>query len=258
MIPKVIHYCWLSGEPYPDEIKYCIDSWQKTLPDYEFVLWDAERFDVNALEWTKQAFEAKKYAFVADYIRLYALYNYGGIYLDSDVLVYKSFNDLLDLPYFIGQDFVGAFEPAIIGCEAGLVWIRKVMEYYNDKVFVNTDGSFNIKNLPVVFFERLISEYNFRRLSCKEEFCYDENIFNLFDAVFFNGRDNVKPIQNKDSYCSHLFAGSWANKTNSKKIFDILPKKILNYLLGLNYHCLRKKKVHHYDPVFIQQSKKSY
>ena len=83
MIPKIIHYCWLSGEPIPWQLQICMASWKKYLPEYEFVMWDTQRFDINSLLWTKQAFEAKKYAFAADYIRLYAVYTYGGIYLDS-------------------------------------------------------------------------------------------------------------------------------------------------------------------------------
>ena len=103
MIPKIIHFCWLSDDPYPQEIQRCLDSWKEILPDYEIWKWDRKRFDINSVPWTKEAFESKKYAFAADYIRLYALYNYGGIYLDSDVLMYKSFNPLLNLPYFIGS-----------------------------------------------------------------------------------------------------------------------------------------------------------
>ena len=95
MIPKIIHYCWLSGDAFPENIRTCFASWKQFLPDYEFRLWDTARFDVHSLPWTKEAFEAKKYAFAADYIRLYALYQFGGIYLDSDVLLYKSFDDLL-------------------------------------------------------------------------------------------------------------------------------------------------------------------
>ena len=113
MIPKIIHLCWLSGDPYPTEIKKCLDTWKKYLPNYEIWVWDTKRFDINSTIWTKQAFEANKYAFAADYIRLFALYNYGGIYLDSDVLVYKSFDPLLNLPYFIGHDQICAFEAAV-------------------------------------------------------------------------------------------------------------------------------------------------
>ena len=92
MIPKRIHLCWLSGDPYPAKIGKCLASWKKHLPDYEVVLWDTKRFDLESSPWVKQAFEAKKYAFAADYIRFYALYNYGGIYLDSDVEVLRSFD----------------------------------------------------------------------------------------------------------------------------------------------------------------------
>ena len=104
MIPKIIHLCWLSGDPYPPKIAKCLKTWEKFLPDYEVVLWDTQRFDLNSSLWVKQAFEKKKYAFAADYIRFYALFHIGGIYLDSDVEVLKSFDDLLDLPYFIGAE----------------------------------------------------------------------------------------------------------------------------------------------------------
>ena len=85
MIPKIIHYCWLSNDPYPAKIQHCINSWKKKLPGYEIKLWNLQNFPLEKSEWVKQAFEAKKYAFAADYIRCYALYTYGGIYLDSDV-----------------------------------------------------------------------------------------------------------------------------------------------------------------------------
>ena len=117
MIPKIIHLCWLSGDKYPAKIAKCIASWKKNLPDYEIMLWDTKRFDLNSSNWVKQAFEAKKYAFAADYIRFYALYNYGGVYLDSDVEVLKSFNPLLDLPYFVGAVQPGTPEAAIMGAE---------------------------------------------------------------------------------------------------------------------------------------------
>ena len=99
MIPKIIHYCWLSGDEIPEKLQLCMASWKKFLPEYEFMLWDLDRFDINQILWTKQAFESKKYAFAADYIRLYAIYTYGGIYLDMDVEVLKSFNPLLNRKY---------------------------------------------------------------------------------------------------------------------------------------------------------------
>ena len=103
MIPKIIHFCWLSTDEYPKLIKKCIESWKVKLPDYEFILWDTNRFNVETTIWTQQAYKSKKYAFVSDYIRLLAVYKYGGIYLDTDVEVLKNFDDLLNLPYFIGS-----------------------------------------------------------------------------------------------------------------------------------------------------------
>ena len=84
-IPKKIHFCWLSGEEYPELIQKCISSWKNKLPDYEIKCWDTKSFDVNICQYTKEAFQAGKYAFVSDYVRLYALYYEGGIYLDSDI-----------------------------------------------------------------------------------------------------------------------------------------------------------------------------
>jgi Mannosyltransferase OCH1 and related enzymes len=97
MIPKIIHYCWLSNDPIPSNIQHYMDSWKKYLPDYEFIHWNFDKFDKSSSRWVSEAFDNKKYAFAADYIRLYALYHYGGIYLDMDVEVLKSFNPFLSL-----------------------------------------------------------------------------------------------------------------------------------------------------------------
>ena len=105
MITKILHLCWLSGDPYSTEVQKCLDSWKEKLPDYTVMLWDLSKVDVNVCNWTKQAFEKKKYAYVADYVRFYALYNYGGIYLDSDVEVLKSFDDLLNQDFFFGFEY---------------------------------------------------------------------------------------------------------------------------------------------------------
>ena len=90
MIPKIIHYCWLSNDPIPSNIQHYMDSWKKYLPDYEFIHWNFDKFDKSSSRWVSEAFDNKKYAFAADYIRLYALYHYGGIYLDMDVDVYHN------------------------------------------------------------------------------------------------------------------------------------------------------------------------
>ena len=116
-IPKIIHYCWLSENPVPEDMLRYMATWKEHLSDYEFIKWDFNRFDINSSVWVKEAFENKKYAFAADYIRFYALYHMGGIYLDSDVEVLKSFDDLLDLPYFVGAEKAQTPEAAVIGAE---------------------------------------------------------------------------------------------------------------------------------------------
>ncbi len=92
-IPKIIHYCWFGGKPLPKMANKCIASLKKYLPDYEIKQWDESNFDVNIIPYTQQAYEAKKYAFVSDYARFWILYNYGGLYFDTDVKVIKSMED---------------------------------------------------------------------------------------------------------------------------------------------------------------------
>ena len=123
MIPKIIHYCWLSNDPIPSNIQHYMDSWKKYLPDYEFIHWNFDKFDKSSSRWVSEAFDNKKYAFAADYIRLYALYHYGGIYLDMDVEVLKSFNPFLSLQTMMGWQYgkgkgleVAAFEIGRASC----------------------------------------------------------------------------------------------------------------------------------------------
>ncbi len=240
MIPKIIHLCWLSGDPFPSEIQVCLDSWNKYLPDYEIWLWDKNRFDLNNILWTKQAFEVKKYAFAADYIRLYALYNYGGIYMDSDVLVYKSFNDLLDLPYFVGEDFVHCFEAAVIGAEPGIQWIRDILDRYYGLPFINEDGSYNMRGLPYVFHDRLHPRYRFERVRKGEKYDNDPDVLKVFPSDYFNSRDHVGIIKTNDSYCSHNYMGSWLSKKKSSRWKNIIPRPVLNSIYDIYLKMLSK------------------
>ena len=124
MIPKIIHYCWLSNDPIPDVLLKYMNSWKEHLPDYDFMLWNFDRFDINSSIWVKEAFENRKYAFAADYIRLYAVYHYGGIYLDMDVEVIKSFDSLLNNKSILGWETQKGIEGGIFGAEKEAVWLR--------------------------------------------------------------------------------------------------------------------------------------
>ena len=102
MIPKTIHYCWFSGDEKPDLVKRCIESWHKHLPNYNIKCWDGKSFDFDSVDYVREAMGIKAYAHASDYVRLYALYTEGGIYLDSDVEVFRSFDELLDNRFFSG------------------------------------------------------------------------------------------------------------------------------------------------------------
>lgn len=100
MIPKIIHGVWFGGKPMPEKEKMCIKSWKKMMPDYDIMIWNESNFDINKVRYVKEAYILKKYAFVSDYVRLWALYNFGGIYLDTDVEVIRPLDDLLSKKVF--------------------------------------------------------------------------------------------------------------------------------------------------------------
>lgn len=257
MIPKIIHLCWLSGDPFPEDIRVCLESWKTKLSDYSIWLWGKKpydclglniiekTFDVDSILWTKQAFECKKYAFAADYIRLYAVYNYGGIYLDSDVMMYKSFDDLLRLPYFLGEDNVHCFEPAIFGAEKGCPWLKVVMDRYEGLEFINNDGSYNLRGLPVVFHDRLCPQFRFELSNLKDDYEYKNDIIRIFPKAYFNSRNFIKPIRSKESYCSHHYVGSWLKTNKEESLLDKMKKLTPIFLLNLVYafmHNVKYKK----------------
>tara|TARA_R110002033_G_scaffold71103_2_gene122661 strand:- start:122 stop:901 length:780 start_codon:yes stop_codon:yes gene_type:complete len=218
MIPKIIHYCWLSDDEFPSLIKSCIETWKKILPEYEFILWDTNRFPLEDNIWVKQAFEAKKYAFAADYIRLYAVHNYGGIYLDTDIEVVKSFNPLLHLPYFIGSEGEGIIEAGVFGSEKGCDWINDCLSYYDGKSFIKSDGGYDTLTLPRIMMKKIQERYIIEELtdSVTKNYLYSPSVDNLFmfPKDFFCAKNHGTGIIEKtdNTFCIHHFAMSWIPK----------------------------------------------
>lgn len=215
MIPKILHLCWLSGDPYPAKIAKCIESWKKHLPDYEIMIWDTQRFDLNKSQWVKQAFENKKYAFAADYIRFYALYHYGGIYLDSDVEVLKNFDDLLHLPYFMGAEKAGTIEAAILGAEKGMDWVKFCLDYYNEKSFIMPDGNLDIRKLPEIMVDEIqkrkpIKHISSAKLKDIETKDFQKNVVVMPDE-FFSPKvfDSREVLVTPNTYTIHHYQNSW-------------------------------------------------
>ena len=215
MIPKLFHLCWLSGDPYPKKIKFCIDSWKRFNPDYEVMLWDTSRFDINSTPWTRQAFEAKKFAFAADYIRLYAVYHYGGIYLDSDVEVIRSFDDVLDLPYFVGcETEETSLELAAFGAERGMKWVKDALDWYEGRNFIKEDGSMNLEVQPLIMSRVLGSKYKWTPIKGKEEVILDDENLYVFPCEWFNAHPfsetgGCKYVITDNTHSIHHYAGQW-------------------------------------------------
>ena len=216
MIPKIIHYCWLSGQEYPKDIQNNITSWKVILPDYEFILWDKQKSEVVDCVWIQQALERKKYAFASDLIRLYAVYTYGGIYLDCDVEVLKSFDELLDLPYFIGTEHTNDIEAAVFGSEKESKWLSIIMDHYNNRPFVKEDGSLDMVVLPTIMKSRiqLIKNVTLMEASQVQEassLFKNETSFFLFPFEYFCAKNHEtgKISTTENTYSIHHFSSSW-------------------------------------------------
>ena len=146
MIPKIIHYCWFGGAPKPESVLRCIDSWRKKCPDFEIREWTEKDIDVNQNAYTKEAYEAKAWGFVPDYLRLWIVYHYGGVYLDTDVQVVKDLTPLLNNRAFVGIERDSRNHVALglgFGAEPGNDFIFKHMKMYEDLHFILSDGSYN-------------------------------------------------------------------------------------------------------------------
>lgn len=249
MIPKIIHYCWLSNDPFPEKIQKCIDSWKRIMPDYEFICWDTNRFDIESIPYVREAFHCKKYAFCADYIRMYALYTMGGIYLDSDVMVYKSFNPFLHHASFSSIEYHYYFtyaklsnkkeklvgiEAAVLGSEKGMQWTKDVMDYLASQNFSLAKKDLEKNMMPKVIARILYEKYGFQYFPV---FQILKNGFAIYpDEVFSRKMVVETPIR----YAEHLGANSWGyeNIGYSKKLLKKILQKlqlmsIINKIRGI-------------------------
>lgn len=205
-IPKIIHYCWMSTDPYPDDIQECIDSWKKVMPDYEIRLWNTKKFDIDICRYTKEAMACRKYAFVSDYIRLYALYHEGGIYLDSDVKALRPFDGLLNEKAFIGFESGGRLGPWLIASEKGNPLMKELMDYYTDRSFYQINGEMDLtpNTVPVTNIlvkHGLLPDNREQKLSG----------ITIYPEEYFCPKNpwNGKVTVTEKTVAMHLFKGAW-------------------------------------------------
>ena len=206
-IPRIIHYCWLSDDPVPEKMKLYIEGWRKLLPDYEFVKWDFDRFEKNSSVWVSEAFDSKKYAFASDYIRIYAVYNYGGVYLDMDVEVLKPFDVLLDSPYMFAYESPDEdlIEAGCFGAQKYDPFLKACLDYYKDRHFISRDGV--LDTLPL---SRVMSDV-MRERDMKRS---------IYSWEYFTAKSYTTGIETpgRNTYAIHHFAGSWKSKEERKII----------------------------------------
>lgn len=239
MIPKIIHYCWISGEEnMPEDIKACVESWHKYLPDYEFINWNDKNFDWNICEFTKHCRENNLYAFCSDYVRFWALYNYGGIYLDCDVMVYKSFDELLKLKRIITKELLFQFrlEAAILGCEKHDSLFSDVVNWYNNRKDKWDDCNFItapdvMKEVFIKHFDLAKKNFNVNEI---KDINHDSDSYDALSIIDVNQYFNH---ESENSFCEHKFKGSWLGfttddcmKNDKVKIFLCAHKPIDNYI----------------------------
>lgn len=238
-IPKVIHYCWFGNTPKSAFTEKCMNSWKKKLPDYKWKEWNEKIFDVNSVPFVRDAYKAKKWAFVSDYVRLHALYYEGGIYMDTDVKVMKTFDEFLQYNFFSSHEIQPHFYSehqlqklnsqkvpidtnsfiygwsvlsAVMGATKGLPYLKECMEYYKQKPFYNTEGKIDLDELIIgKHITRLILKYGYRYEDCDQ--LLDDNMFIAKSDVFVGNAIYLKP----DSYAIHLCNGSWLDDNKDWK-----------------------------------------
>lgn len=215
IIPKIIHYAWFSENPKPDFVKRCISSWKKYSPNWLIVQWTIETLLPFGNEFIKEAFKLKKYAFIADYLRVFALYTYGGVYIDSDVELNAPLNTFLNYSFFISQsrDKWLHVAPDCFGAEKGHPLLKEMLNYYQVHHFIKKDGNLDETWVGIIFSKMIKKLYDIQ-LNTK-----------IINPVELPNNGIIYPtfyleqkIQNKINFANHFCTASWnGNKYNDEK-----------------------------------------
>lgn len=233
MIPHIIHYCWFGGSEMPQVAKNCIESWHKYMPSWEYMLWNEDNFDVNICPYTREAYQSKKYAFVSDYVRLWALNQYGGIYLDTDVEVFRALDPLLDNRAFAG--FEGSKHKPIGTCILASVshgqWISEQLGEYQDRHFMSDDGVLDMTTNVQFMTSRMIQKGFIS--NGKEQDYLD---LHVYPVDYFSPRHTTgEYVRTSNTFCEHKGLASWSNERGGWKmgVRRIVGPQVMTKLIKL-------------------------
>lgn len=224
MIPKIIHYCWFGRNPKPKLAEKCIESWKKYCPDYEIVEWNEDNYDISAAPlYVRQAYEAKKWAFMTDYIRLQVVYENGGIYLDTDVELRKPLTSLLETKAYFGFENGRYIATGLgFGAEKGAGILKELMDDYREIPFVKNDGSFDTLPCPQrnteVFLRKGLVQNN-----CKQTLCGDILILPTSYLCPIDYTTNEKRIMS-ETISIHWYQASWQSEEEQEERQKTLRK----------------------------------
>lgn len=227
MIPKKIHYCWFGREDKPANVQKCLASWRKFCPDYQIVEWNEDNFDIGAFRYTKEAYDAKKYAFVSDVARVYALYNYGGIYMDTDVEVLKSFDEILNSGIVLGFEEGDYIATSFMAAEPSQNLFKEFLNSYRNSCLVSSDGTLqtytNVQKITKMLEEKGLQRNNQLQILTDGITVYPKEYFSPYDYI------NCIYETTSKSICVHHFYASWMPwKSIAKKLI----KKVLVGVIG--------------------------
>jgi hypothetical protein len=225
-IPKTIHYCWFGRKSKPELVEKCIESWKKNLTDYEIIEWNEDNFDIQYCSYVKEAYESGKFAFVSDYVRVHALYTFGGIYLDTDVEVFKPFDDILHHDSFWGFEQENYIATSTIGAAKRNSLIKMFLDSYQNKKFLYEDGSFDsLTNVAII--TELLKKKGLKPNGEYQEIkgygvFYPQTYFSPYDYI------NCRYFKTDKTYAMHHFYKSWMplKKRLKSKTKNLLAKAV--------------------------------
>lgn len=219
MIPKIIHYVWVGGAEKSELVNKCIESWQRFLPEYQIIEWNDEALLKLNNQYALEAYREKKWAFVSDYLRLYALYNFGGFYFDTDLEITQSLNEFLNLEFVTGfEKHKGGIFPvtALMGCQIHNKIVEKLLSDYSNRKFILPNGDLDLTTNTVTIAKL------FNTFGLSEQDLKSNNILKIEDKAFiYPSHYFCTPERGLQNFSIHHFGGSWVTKIRRKKVLRI-------------------------------------